>query len=374
MCCRWMFNGAGISVAGLTCASTLADNGFKVCVFDAGRGSGGRMAQRRESTAEGQTLCFDHGAQYFTVEDPVVLQLVEKWKMAGTVKEWLGHFGALDITSRTFMEETDSGKKRYVGVPGMNAICKALSSKLGVESKFGTTVTKVEWREEEGYWQLKSKNGQIAGEFCALVIADKSLASARFTGQTGLAPPLGDAEVPSLSSRVATVSVVPCFAAMLAFHESLTTIPLDGLTILNSKVLAWAARDSSKPDRKISLGGNCECWVLHSTVEYAETVISRAGLVKPSEELLASIALDLLEEFQNVIPGLPDPCFIKAHRWGGAFPTKFVAPEEKCILVEEKRIVACGDYCLGPRVECAILSGLAAANNLLQVLKTVAWM
>ncbi|KAJ7536734.1 hypothetical protein O6H91_12G080200 [Diphasiastrum complanatum] len=304
----------GAGIAGLTCASTLADNGFKVCVFDAGRGSGGRMAQRRESTAEGQTLCFDHGAQYFTVEDPVVLQLVEKWKMAGTVKEWLGHFGALDITSRTFMEETDSGKKRYVGVPGMNAICKALSSKLG------------------------------------------------------------DAEVPSLSSRVATVSVVPCFAAMLAFHESLTTIPLDGLTILNSKVLAWAARDSSKPDRKISLGGNCECWVLHSTVEYAETVISRAGLVKPSEELLASIALDLLEEFQNVIPGLPDPCFIKAHRWGGAFPTKFVAPEEKCILVEEKRIVACGDYCLGPRVECAILSGLAAANNLLQVLKTVAWM
>jgi predicted NAD/FAD-dependent oxidoreductase len=47
--------GGGIS--GLACAGVLCDAGFRITVFDKGRGVGGRTSTRRESDWR-----FDHGA------------------------------------------------------------------------------------------------------------------------------------------------------------------------------------------------------------------------------------------------------------------------------------------------------------------------
>jgi renalase len=103
--------------------------------------------------------------------------------------------------------------------------------------------------------------------------------------------------------------------------------------------------------------------VVHSTAEYASNIISQTGLNKPSNELLSAVALDLLAAFQAAVPNIPSPSFLKAHRWGGAFPTTAIASEEKCILEEERRIAVCGDFCVGPRVEDAVLSGVSAAEK-----------
>jgi monoamine oxidase len=71
----------GSGIAGLSCADRLTSFGHEVCLFDKGRGPGGRMSTRRVEV-EGHTLSFDHGAQYFTrhscanqsaVESPRVL-------------------------------------------------------------------------------------------------------------------------------------------------------------------------------------------------------------------------------------------------------------------------------------------------------------
>lgn len=109
--------------------------------------------------------------------------------------------------------------KRYVGVPGMNSICRALCHEpgmykfyyfsfwnnsylrlnvialhcisLGVESKFGTSVGRLEWLEGEDLWSVMGLDGQNLGRFNGVVASDKNIASPRFTSVTGRLPPLG---------------------------------------------------------------------------------------------------------------------------------------------------------------------------------------
>lgn len=58
-----------------------------------------------------------------------------------------------------------------------------------------------------------------------------------------------------------------------------------------------------------------ERWVLHSTEQYAQGIISGAGLQKPSNAALTEIAEELFQEFQRTGFDVPIPFFKKAHRW-----------------------------------------------------------
>lgn len=54
---------------------------------------------------------------------------------------------------------------------------------------------------------------------------------------------------------------------------------------------------------------------------------------------------------------------------GSSFPTASAAPEDKCLVDRRKKIVACGDFCVCPRIEGAIASGRAAADTIEEILK-----
>ncbi|XP_021905766.1 uncharacterized protein LOC110820567 [Carica papaya] len=151
---------------------------------------------------------------------------------------------------------------------------------------------------------------------------------------------------------------------MLAFAEPLSLIPTKGFSFKNSKVLNWAYCDSSKPGRSTT----SERWVLHSTMEYARSVIARTGVGKLSIETLNEVAEEMFQEFQDLGLGVSKPFFSKAHRWGSAFPAESRAKEEKCLWEREKRLAICGDFCVSPSVEGAICSGLAAASKLVEIL------
>lgn len=354
----------GAGVSGAVCASSLAEKGIAVTVFESARGPGGRMSQRRERTEDGKELCFDHGAPCFTVKDPGVRDLVHKWEDAGLVAEWKGPFGTFDAASGQFISQLEDSAKRYVGVPGMNSICKAICSRPGVEAKFGVTVAKVEWSREGGIWDLRGLQGESIGHYDAVVASDKNLASSRFTAQTGLPPPLDSAELSELVQKMQTVLASSCFALMLAFSQPLTMISVNGYNVRGSKILSWASCDSRKPGRS---NNGSECWVLHSTAEYANHIISQTGLKKPSDDVLNMVRRDLFSEFQKTVPHMPSPFFMKAHRWGSALPTTISAKDDKCLWLDNKRFAVCGDFCVAPDVEGAILSGLAAASKLSQV-------
>ena len=53
---------------------------------------------------------------------------------------------------------------------------------------------------------------------------------------------------------------------------------------------------------------------------------------------------------------------------GSAFPKEYIAMEERCLVDEDMCIAVCGDFCLGPNVECAILSFLAASKKIQSLL------
>ncbi|XP_027341696.1 uncharacterized protein LOC113854718 isoform X2 [Abrus precatorius] len=357
----------GSGISGAVCASTLARNGISVTLFESARGPGGRMSQRREKTEDGKELHFDHGAPFFSVSKSEVLNLVQEWESRSLVAEWKEKFGSFDFHARKFNNiEQESLSKRYVGVPGMNSICKALCNE-SVESKFGASIGKIEWLDDEKLWSLIGVDGQNLGQFKGLVASDKNIVSPRVAEVTGRLPPLDIKFVPEISEKLHNLPVKPCFVVMLAFAEPLSKIPVKAFSFENSKVLSWAYCDSSKPSHSTA----SERWILHSTAEYAEDIIAQTGLKKPSDSTLNKVAEQLFQEFQGTGLNISQPFFKKAHRWGSAFPAASIAQENKCLWDRNKRVAICGDFCVSPNVEGAIDSGLAAALRLKESLSSL---
>ncbi len=104
----------GAGMAGLTCSQRLSAVGHKVQLFDKGRGPGGRMSARR-AELDGETLHFDHGAQYFTARDERFVRQVEDWEADDIVARW-----------------PEAKENAWVGVPAMNAPIKAMAAETDV--------------------------------------------------------------------------------------------------------------------------------------------------------------------------------------------------------------------------------------------------
>ena len=116
--------------------------------------------------------------------------------------------------------------------------------------------------------------------------------------------------------------------------------------------LSWVARSASKPSRP-----NHESWVLHGSPEWSADHLE----LDPDEA-----AQRLLTAFGQALGSLDvEPDHVAAHCWRHALPVEPLA--EACLFDAELGLVACGDWCGGPRVEGAFLSGAAAAGRVLSL-------
>ncbi|MGD8439256.1 MAG: FAD-dependent oxidoreductase [Holophagae bacterium] len=316
--------GAGLS--GLACARTVADHGHRVRVYDKARGPGGRMSTRRAGA-----LRFDHGAQYFTVRDPRFARFVRSRHDDDLVAQWNGIIAVVRNGEVTIDEESTV---RYVGVPGMNAVCRHLAADL--EVAYGVRAAGLE--RDGGRWLLFSETGERHGPFDAVVVSAPAPQTAAL---------LADA-APGLAERAASVGMAPCWAAMVAFPGPLE-LPFDGAFVHDSP-LSWVARNGSKPGRPAG-----ETWVLHGSPEWSHDNL----------ELDAEVAAGRLFGALSDAVGrdLSRPSHLVAHRWRFALPTDPL--RDPCLFDQSAAIAACGDWCGGPRVEGAFLSGCAAAGRIL---------
>jgi len=316
--------GAGLS--GLACARILADHGHRVRVFEKSRGPGGRMSTRRADH-----LRFDHGAQYFTVRDPLFERFVASWRRDGLVARWNGRLAKLD---RVAVELNDDSPQRFVGVPGMNAICKHLAGDLDVA--FDRSVSRLE-REGER-WCVRCEDGSELGRFDAVVVSAPAPQCATLLAEAA----------PGIAARAAEVDMAPCWAAMVAFDDALD-LGFDGAFVQNS-ALSWVARNTSKPGRPAA-----EAWVLHGSPEWSRDHLEIDG-EDAGRRLFGAFA-------EAGGQPLPEPSHLIAHRWRFALPVEPLT--ETCLFDGDFTVVACGDWCGGPRVEGAFLSGCAAAGRVL---------
>lgn len=317
--------GAGIS--GLICAQRLQDAGFDVTVFEKSRGTSGRMSTRRTDRG----FRFDHGAQYFTVRDPLFERSVADWRVEGVVSIWDAEIGTLNQGAYTPKEEETL---RYVAVPGMNQIGRHLAEKLNVH--FQTRVMPPV--RDNGRWLVYDDREFLLDEFDYVVSSAPAAQSAELLVAS-----------PELSTIAQQVKMTGCWAVMLAFEKSLG-LPFDAAFVEESP-LSWIACNSSKPGRN----DNGETWVLHASPEWSE-----AHLEQQPDEVLAP----LISAFWQSTGCAPLPStFHSAHRWRYALPSDPLS--ERCLFDPELRIGACGDWCGGPRVEGAFMSGYELAERII---------
>ena len=319
----------GAGIAGLLAATELQKHGVDVVVVDKGRGVGGRMASRRLTTDAGQARA-DHGAQYFTVRSEPVQKLVDKWLDAGVVREWAQGF--YDSDGKPHI----NGVPRYVGVGGMTAVAKHLAKSLTVH-----TATRVESVDYSGAFVAKTVDKQsFSGDMLLMTPpAEQTLALID----------AGELEISAETrNHLTNIQFNPCFALMAVLDRPSLIPSPGGLWPIGGEPISWMADNQQK------------------SVSDLPSITLHASAAFTIEQYEADRELVAQKLLAAAKPWLGDATVItwQLQRWRYSIPT-VVHPDRTLLTTSPGPLAFAGDAFGGARVEGAALSGLAAAEALL---------
>ena len=309
----------GAGIAGLSAARALQDQRQEVRVFERASSPGGRCATKVITAIElprglSGEVAFDHGAQYVTVRDDRFSQLAAEWERDRVISKWTGRIVSFDGEG---WEDVEDGTNRYVGTPGMQSIAVAMAQGLSIE--YGRTIASAD---------------ELLGEFDRLIIAGPAAQAMRLV-----------TNYPALTKRLSTISMKACWAVMAAFEERVAA-RFDA-AFVNGSALSWIARNTSKPKRNYKI----DTWVLHASTSWSDAHLN---------DRADDVGAFLMEAFDDLIRGgLPRAFYATVHRWKYATADPPLAVG--AISARDDRIIVCGDWCSGTRIEDAYVSGLTAA-------------
>ena len=142
----------------------------------------------------------------------------------------------------------DDATERWVGVPGMSAICGDLAN--GLDVSYGSRIVHLEHQRQPV--ATRNRDGDDAGRFDAVVVSAPAPQTAALLA----------AAAPELAARAGGVEMAPCWAVMASYPHDLE-LGFDGAFVDDSP-LGWIARNRSKPGRPPG-----ETWVLHASPEWS---------------------------------------------------------------------------------------------------------
>lgn len=320
-------------MAGLTAALLLKGSATEVTLFEKSRGPGGRLSAKRLPDSHGGGSA-DIGAQFFTIRTPGFRQLLNHYVGPEHYTTWPARL----------RYQSDSGKwepfresERYVGVPRMTAISRALSKTLAINN--GVRIGRLE-RAEGEQWRLRDTEGRDHGCFDAVIVTAPPAQSRDILAASGLAS-LSHSLDPHVRQMQACWTVVARFSGSLGLEY-------DGFQPA-SDILQWAANNSSKPSRE----GNGEWWVLHGRPDWSD---------RYQDESPEFVTEALVSAFADATGVNDRPDHTLTHRWLYAKSAAASGPGH--LWFNDERIGVIGDWMHGGRVEGAYESAQSLVDQL----------
>ena len=312
----------GAGAAGLAAGRRLRDHGIQVRVIDKGRGLGGRLATRRVGEAR-----IDHGAQFFTARSPTFKALVSAWVDTAVAYEWCQGFA-----------DRPDGHPRYAGTGGMTALAKDLAA--GIEVATSTRVTGI--RRHQAGWMLETTGGPV-GRADAVILNPPAPQTLDLLSGVDAAP--------RALHDLGTLRYEPSMAALVVL-DGPASLPSPGGIKIDDGPLSWVA------DNQVKGISAVPAVTIHGRGPWSQSVWAR-----PEEEILATM-LDAAGLYlgDSAASGTPH---VQLQRWRYATPV--TSHEQRCLVLVDgpNPLVAAGDAFGEAKVEGAVLSGWAAADEVL---------
>ena len=308
----------GGGITGLVIATILQRSQIKVTVLDKGRGIGGRLATRRISQGESIEGVFDYGTQYFSSQHPQLQPWIEDWLQQGVIKEWCRGFGEVE------------GKPRFCGVEGTRGIGKYLARNLTVCTS--TKVVKLKYDDE---WLVETAD-------CQQYRGDVLVMTPPVPQTLALLDASAIALTPDLRQSLEQISYYPCIA-VLALLEKQSQIPAPGGIALENDLI-WLADNYQK-----GISPHGYAVTLHATPKFSDAHWEQDD-AEIAEQLFTAASKYL---GSTVIK-------YQVHRWRYSLPKTLY--HQPYLALPEIPLVLAGDAFVAPKIEGAVLSGIAAGE------------
>lgn len=327
--------GAGMS--GLVAARRLVDAGVAVTVLDEGDSPGGRVRTRPigEATA-------DSGAQFFTARRAPFVGLLAAWRYAKVpVRVWSpgwarGRSAADGPKGATFVDDLSP---RYAVEGGLGRLVAHLAD--GLDVRTGTRVRAV--GRPGSQVAVTDDTGQV-WQADALVVTPPLPEAVALLDAGGLSVP----------EPLRAISYEPCVELLVAL-DARAAVPKPGGAQFSEGAVSWLA------DNRVKGTSATTALTVHASPEWS------AAHVDDPDEALADALLDQVRAWF----GGATPQAVHVHRWRHARPSAQL--DDACLPVPgtDGRVVLAGDafvgVLVGPTMEGAAMSGLAAADGLLEL-------
>jgi hypothetical protein len=324
--------GAGIS--GLLAAQKLARAGHKVTLFEKAARAGGRLATK---SVEGQPT--DIGTQYFTASTQEFTKIAADWQSAGVVRKWSEGFSIAEEFPAA-VPKLD-GISRSIAVGGMSRLAAHLAEEAeaaGVILRCEVTLTALPMEGSE--WLLRSAD-HLEARADQLLLTPPLPQSLQLLSNGHIALP------ETIRQRLASVQYESCFAAIVVLDGPSAIPAPGGLRMQPDSALAWMADNAQK-----LAGVKATTVTLLSSAEF-----TRVHLNDDPEAVGALMVEAAGKWLGSAVKS------VSVHRWRYALPTNPL--KERCLWLPDLQLAFAGDFCAGASVECAALSGRAAARAMM---------
>ena len=318
----------GAGITGITLANLLQKK-VKLTVFEKSRGVGGRMATRRAEPYQ-----FNHGAQYFKIENEEFKDFLSPLMENKIVKPLEVNY--VEISNKKVIKRLKTDNKKYhTAESKMNSIVKYLLNNnfiIKLSCKIEKTI------KEQGKWFIIDNERVSYGPYDWLLIT---------------IPPYQGIEILSDNFKFLNImkenKMRSCYSLMLGF-DKIKEFDFDTALFLDEDVQWLSLR------KKIL--GNKEYFnlLINSSYNFAEQNIN-CSKNKISDYLIEQIS-DILK------------CELNNYKHKALHFWKYAMSEKNnnlgSLLDEDLKVIVCGDWCMNGKVEGGFLSAKDAAIKLLK--------